>query len=371
MNFYPILEPSLGDEEIANVLECLRTGWISSQGEFIHRLERDFEAWFDGGHAVAVSSGTSALSLALAALEIGRDDEVLVPDFTFAASANAIVHAGATPVLTEIDPDTWTLDVTAAERLVNSRTKAIMPVHIYGQPVHLDECIDLAQRHGLMIIEDCAESLGSLYKGRKVGVDGDCSCFSFFANKVMTTGEGGMLYTRDQETAEQARILRDHGMRPGKRYWHDRAGFNFRMTNMQAAIGTAQLGRLASFRERRKKLFELYDCHLAGDSRLRLHPRNDWSENSYWLYTVTLLSADEEHRDRVGRILKDKGVDSRPGFYPMHVMPPYSGYARTPLPVSARIAATTLSLPTSTALEDDDISHIARMFKAALDEAGL
>lgn len=363
---FPVLEPDIGEQEVSNVLECVTSGWISSQGHFIGQFEQAFSDYLDGGHAIAVSNGTVALQLGLTALGIGQGDEVIVPNFTFGASINAIIHAGAMPVLADVEQDTWTIDLDELRRLITPRTRAIMPVHIYGQPARIDEITQVAKSNGLFVIEDCAEALGATYKNRRVGTDGDCTCFSFFANKIITTGEGGMAVFRDPLLADRARILRDHGMRPGKRYWHDYPGFNFRMTNMQAAIGVAQLGRIEKFLAGRKCVFETYDSVLRGHKDLSLRPKNNWSENSYWLYTLILNGYGEGVRDRLIIQLGRRGIDARPGFYPMHQMIPYGEFGRGTYPVSSYLAANAISLPSSPGLSSDEIHHIAEVFLAEL-----
>lgn len=363
---FPVMEPEIGEQEISNVLECVTTGWISSRGRFIGQFEKGFSDFLGGGHAIAVSNGTVALQLGLTVLGIGSGDEVLVPNFTFGASVNAIIHAGATPVLVDVDRDTWTIDLDEVRKSISPRTKAIMPVHVYGQPARIDEIAELARGHGLLVIEDCAEAVGALYKGRRVGLDGDCTCFSFFANKVITTGEGGMVVFKDAAAAARARILRDHGMTPGKRYWHEDVGFNFRMTNLQAAVGVAQLTRIDDFLARRKAVFEAYDRTLFGHRELAFLPKNGWSENSYWLYTLLLDGFGESARDQLIARLSRRGVDTRPGFYPMHVMEPYHEFARGAYPVSTFLAANSISLPSSPGLSDDEVRYIAGVFLAEL-----
>ena len=364
---FPVAQPEIGEQELSNLIECATTGWISSQGPYIVQFEKAFNEYLGGGHAVAVSNGTVALQLGLAALGIGRGDEVIVPDFTFGASVNAIIHSGATPVLVDVDRRTWTLDLDEIRSAITSRTKAILPVHIYGQPARMDEIREIAVANSLLIIEDCAEALGAEYKKRRVGLDGNCACFSFFANKLITTGEGGMVVFPHPEIAGRARALRDHGFMPTRRYWHEYSGFNFRMTNMQAAIGVAQMGRIEDLRARRKALFERYDRLLAGCRNLSFLPRNDWSENSYWLYTVLVNDIGEDARDRLIMHLSERGLDTRPGFYPMHVMKPYSEFGKGSFPVSTYLAANSISLPTSPGLSEYELRHIAHVF---LDELG-
>lgn len=357
-----VLEPDIGTQEISNVLECVASGWISSQGRFIPEFEKVFSQYLGGGHAIAVANGTVALQLGLSAMGVGYGDEVIVPNFTFGASINAIIHCGATPVLVDVDLETWTLDINELRKSITCHTKAIMPVHIYGQPARMDEIKDIALEYGILIIEDCAESLGAAYKGRRVGLDGDCSCFSFFANKTITTGEGGMVIFKDSKTAEKARILRDHGMNPKKRYWHEYAGFNFRMTNMQAAIGVAQMARIDVFLNRKKLIFQTYNRLLSHQCNISFLPNNNWSENSYWLYTIVLKDYGSSARDRLIVKLANRGIDARPGFYPMHEMNPYRRFGRGTYPVSNYLSANSISLPSSSGLSDREVEHIAGVF---------
>jgi perosamine synthetase len=359
---FMVLQPDIGEQEISNVLECVTSGWISSQGRFIGVFENAFSDYLGGGQALAVSNGTVALQLALTTLGIGRGDEVIVPDFTFGASVNAIIHAGATPVLADVERDTWTLAIDGLQKLITPRTKAIMPVHIYGQPARLDEIRELAAENGLYVIEDCAEALGATYKNRRIGLDGDCACFSFFANKSITTGEGGMVVFKDPEMAQKAKVLRDHGMSPQKRYWHDYAGFNFRMTNMQAAVGVAQIGRIDELLDRKKAIFEAYDSLMSRHKGLTLLPKNNWSENSYWLYTIVLTGYEAHVRDQLITKLAFRGIDARPGFYPMHQMEPYREFSQGTYPVSSYLSAHSLSLPSSFGLSNEEIAHICEIF---------
>ena len=359
---FPILQPDIGDEEINNLLECANTGWISSQGRFIKEFEVDFSGYLNGGHAVAVSSGTAALQLGMLALDIGANDEVIVPNFTFGASINAIIHVGAIPVLVDVDPETWTLSLKAIEAAINKNTKAIMPVHLYGQSAHIDEINKIAKNNNLHIVEDCAEALGGTYKKRLIGRDGDATCFSFFANKLITTGEGGMVVFKDKKTADKAKIMRDHGMSPQKKYWHEFAGVNFRMTNMQASIGVAQLKKINNFLLKRKNVFQRYDKNFKSNSQLLLLPKNSWSENSYWLYTLVVSEFTEKKRDKLLKALSDRGIDARPGFYPLHKMPPYQKYSNgSDYPISSFLGTSTINLPSSPGLTYDEIDHIAQI----------
>ena len=359
---FPILQPDIGDDEINNLLECANTGWISSQGRFIKAFEIGFSDYLNGGHAVAVSNGTAALQLGMLALGIGANDEVIVPNFTFGASINAIIHVGAIPVLVDVDPETWTLSLKAIEAAINKNTKAIMPVHLYGQSAHIDEINKIAKNNNLHIVEDCAEALGGTYKKRLIGRDGDATCFSFFANKLITTGEGGMVVFKDKKTADKAKIMRDHGMSPQKKYWHEFAGVNFRMTNMQASIGVAQLKKINNFLLKRKNVFQRYDKNFKSNSQLLLLPKNSWSENSYWLYTLVVSEFTEKKRDKLLKALSDRGIDARPGFYPLHKMPPYQKYSNgSDYPISSFLGTSTINLPSSPGLTFDEIDHIAQI----------
>ncbi len=359
---FSILQPVIGDEEINNLLECANTGWISSQGRFIKKFEDDFSSYLNGGHAVAVSSGTAALQLGMLALGIGANDEVIVPNFTFGASINAIIHVGAIPVLVDVDPETWTLSLKAIEAAINKNTKAIMPVHLYGQSAHIDEITKIAKNNNLHIVEDCAEALGGTYKKRLIGRDGDATCFSFFANKLITTGEGGMVVFKHKKTADKAKIMRDHGMSPQKKYWHEFAGVNFRMTNMQASIGVAQLKKINNFLLKRKIVFQRYDKNFKSNSQLLLLPKNSWSENSYWLYTLVVSEFTEKKRDKLLKALSDRGIDARPGFYPLHKMPPYQKYSNgSDYPISSFLGTSIINLPSSPGLTSDEIDHISQI----------
>ena len=355
----PISEPMIGSQEILNVNQCLRSGWVSSQGSFITEFEESFSQYLGGGFSVAVSNGTVALQLSLEALGIGAGDEVLVPNLTFAASINAVIHSGATPKLVDIDKVTWGMSLESISKAIGPNTKAIMPVHLYGQPVEIDLLYSFARENHLLIIEDCAESLGATYKNRLVGLEGDCSCFSFFANKVITTGEGGMICFKDRKIAEKAKILRDHGMSKVKKYWHELAGHNFRMTNIQAAIGVAQLARIEDFREAREKIFNMYDQFFHENERVITPQIHEWSTNSYWLYTILIKDISEVTRDEIIQKMMGLGIDVRPGFYPLHQMPTYVNYSTGEYPNSSEISQKAISLPTSIMLKETDVQFIA------------
>ncbi len=355
----PLVEPSLGGNELKYVSDCIRTNWISSQGSYVTRFEKDFSDYHGGLEAIAVSSGTTALHLALVALGIGPGDEVIVPNLTFGATANAVIHAGAVPVLTDVHPDDWTLDPEDVVRRLTPRTRAILPVHLYGVSARMDELDGIAKQHDLFLIEDCAESLGTRYRGRLSGTIGDASAFSFFANKTITTGEGGMILVKCQEVADRVRLLRDHGMCKDRRYWHEEPGYNYRITNMQSAIGCAQMERLDSFLAHRRHLGETYDKGLGELPGIRLQRFGPERTSSYWLYSVVLEEAFGMGRDELMRELLREGIESRPVFYPLDVQPAYRPYAQDPgRPVSTDIAHRGISLPTSNHMQVSEAERV-------------
>jgi perosamine synthetase len=360
----PVMEPSLGGNEFSYVLECLKTNWISSQGKFVTQFEETFRDYHGALYALAVSNGTVALHLALLSMGIGEGDEVIVPDLTFAASANAVIHAGASPVFVDIDEETWTLDPARVEEAITPKTKAIMPVHLYGHPCDMDALMKIAARHRLLIIEDAAEALGALYKKKLVGAIGDAGCFSFFGNKLITTGEGGMILFKKEEHFEKAKRLRDHGMDPQKRYWHTDVGYNYRLTNLQAAIGVAQMEQVDGVIEKKLALAQKYREALWDMPGLTLPPSKNWARNVYWLFTLLVDEAAGLKRDDLMRKLLQNGIETRPTFYPLHEMPPYQKYLRKHhYPVSERISRTGLSLPSAVTLSISEIEHISQAFK--------
>ena len=367
----PVMEPSLGGNELKYVSDCIASGWISSQGQYVRQFEEAFAKFHGLPSALTVANGTVALHLALVALGIGPGDEVIVPDLTFAASANVVIHCGATPVLADVLPETWTLDPADFERKITSRTKAVMPVHLYGHPCDMDPIMAVARKHGLYVVEDSAEALGARYRGHLTGTVGDVGCFSFFANKVITTGEGGMVIARDQELMRKMTILRDHGMEKSRRYWHLVPGFNYRMTNLQAAIGLAQMERLEHFLSRRDEIVARYDSQLGKLPGIVLPPRASWARNIHWLYSI-LINPEEAHIDRDGLSarLAGYGVETRAFFYPLHVQPPYLHKDAAAFPVTTDVSARGLSLPTANDIRDADVDRVCNAISDILRTAG-
>jgi perosamine synthetase len=345
----PVAEPFLGEEELRYVSECVLSGWVSSAGTFVRRFEELFAERCGVEHALAVSNGTAALHVALAALGIGPGDEVIVPALTFVATANAVVYTGATPVFADSEPVTWNVDPEAVAAAISPRTKAIVAVHLYGHPAEMDAI--LAAARGIPVVEDAAEAHGALYRGRPVGALGRVGTFSFYGNKIVTTGEGGMVVTDDAELAARVRLLRDHGMEPGRRYWHPVLGFNYRLTNLQAALGVAQLEKLDQILAAKRRITERYAAGLRGLPGLVLPPEEPWARNVHWLYSILV-----DDRDAVMDGLEAAGIESRPFFTPLHQQPLYASGER--LPVAEGLAERGLSLPSAVTLAPGEIDRV-------------
>jgi perosamine synthetase len=357
-----VAAPSLGERELEYVTECLLTGWISSAGKFVTRFEDCFAAFCGTRYAVATSSGTSALHLSLLALDIGPGDEVIVPSLTFIATANAVAYTGAHPVAVDSESRTWNMDPQRIEDAVTARTRAIIVVHLYGHPTDMDPVLDIARRHGLPVVEDAAEAHGATYKGRTVGSIGDVAAFSFYGNKIVTTGEGGMVATDRSDLAERVRLLRAHGMAPDRRYWHPVVGFNYRLTNLQAAVGVAQMERVDAILAAKRGIAAAYDEGLRGLPGLTLPPRATWAEPVFWLYSV-LVDPDEfgcAREDLMAR-LDSRGVETRPLFPPIHTQPIYR--TERALPVAERISRIGLSLPSAVGLGKSDITRVVETIR--------
>lgn len=368
----PVMEPSLGGNELKYVSDCIASNWISSQGEYVNRFERVFRDYVSVDFSVSTTSGTTALHLALMGLGVGPGDEVIVPDLTFGASANAVIHCGAKPVFADVNKTMWTLEPSAIEPKITERTKAIMPVHLYGHPCDMNPIKEIAARYSLFIVEDCAEALGAEYEGQKVGGLGDAGCFSFFANKVITTGEGGMVTTNNPALYEKMVSLRDHGMSKGKRYWHLYAGFNYRMTNLQAAVGLAQMERIEDFLKYRLKVVERYNQHLCEVKGICLPPAAEWAKNVYWLYSIVVdeLTSGVD-RDLIAARLGDRGIETRPFFYPLHGQPPYGGDTTNSYPVTEWLAPRGLSLPTANDIRLDEVDRVCAAIRQSVSDARL
>lgn len=355
----PVAEACLGEEELNNVVEAIKSGWISSKGKFIEEFEQNFSNYCNRKYGVATSNGTVALHLALKALGIGKGDEVIIPDLTFVAVANAVTYCNAKPIFVDSHPEYWCIDPEKLEEKIAKRTKAIIPVHLYGHPCDIDAIMGIAEDHNLYVVEDAAEAHGAEYKGKMVGSFGDISCFSFYGNKIITTGEGGMCLTNNEELVEKMRTLKNHGMSPERRYWHDVVGFNYRMTNLQAAVGVAQLKKLKEFIERKRKIAKWYEKELrdlAEKGLITLPPEMDWAKCVYWMYCILVEDDASISRDTLMKKLEEKGIETRPFFYPMHVLPIYKNYEK--FPIAEEIARKGINLPSSVYLADNNCQAV-------------
>lgn len=361
-NFIPVSVPSITQLEIDYVTDAVESGWVSSLGKYVDLFEEDFASFCQTKHAVSCANGTVAIQLALAAYGIGAGDEVLVPDLSFIATANAVVHCGAKPVFVDIDPETLCIDADSIKAHITEKTKAIMPVHLYGHPANMQAVNSIAREHGLVVIEDAAEAHGSSCQGLPVGGLGDCGTFSFYGNKNFTTGEGGMITTNDDQFAQRCRYLRDHAMDPKKRYWHTEPGFNYRLTNIQAALGCAQLSRAEEILSARKWIFSQYQSRLSGYPELRLNRCLPGYVNSYWITCIEVETLTGAARDQLMVEMKARGVDSRPYFYPMSDMP-YFEQADTP--VAHRLSMRGINLPTFVGITEEQIDRVSEVFLAA------
>ena len=363
-DFIPVNEPLLDGNEKKYLLECIETGWISSEGPFVKEFEQKFAERVGRMHGIAVTNGTAALDVAVEALDIGQGDEVIMPTFTIISCINQIVRNGAKPVLVDSDPVTWNMDVSQIEEKVTPCTKAIMIVHIYGLPVDVDPVLDIAERYGLKVIEDAAEMIGQTYRGKPCGNFGDISTFSFYPNKHVTTGEGGMILTDDDEIAETCRGLRNLCFQPKKRFVHERLGWNMRMTNMQAALGLAQLERLDEFVERKRRMGALYTELLKDIPSIQLPlVKTDYAENIYWVYGLLLDESTELEAETAMKRLAEKGVGTRPFFYPMHKQPVLRQmgiFESASMPVSEEMYKRGIYIPSGMKLNTDQIQNTSR-----------
>ena len=350
----PVYEPYLKGKELEYASDAIRSGWVSSIGEYIKKFEKDFSGYCGVKDGASCSNGTTALHLALKAFGVKEGDEVIVPNVTFIATANAVRYCNAKPVFVDID-ESWCIDPEKIREKITKKTRGIIPVHLYGMPADMDPIRELAGKHSLFVLEDCAEAHGARYRGKRVGSLGDASVFSFYGNKVITTGEGGMVLSGNKELIEEVKVLRDHGMNPKKRYWHDKIGYNYRMTNVQAAIGVAQLENIGKILSLKKKLVETYDSILRGNPKISLQPEIVGREKVCWIYTA-LINANSGKRDSVIEKLGEKSVDSRPFFYPINELPPHR--TRETFPKSKDISSRGISLPSSPSLTRGEIKEV-------------
>jgi perosamine synthetase len=367
----PVASPVLAGREKEYVADCMESGWISSSGKYVELFEAAFAEFCGVRHAVTCCNGTAALHLALAALGVGPGDEVIVPTLTFVATANAVTYCGARPVFVDSEPEAWNLDAAQVESKITPRTKGIVAVHLYGHPAEMDALRAVARRRGLFLLEDAAEAHGALYKGRRAGSLGDAAAFSFYGNKIIATGEGGMVVTDDDALAARVRLLRGQGMDSGRRYWFPVVGYNYRMMNLPAAIGLAQLERADWHIGRRREVAETYLRLLRGVPSLHWQAEDARARHAYWMFTVILGEGVALSRDALMARLLGLGVETRPVFYPLHQLPPYREAARgEEFPVADGLARRGLSLPTWAGLSAEDLSYVCECLRGCLSGGG-
>jgi perosamine synthetase len=365
----PVSDPRLDGNELRYVTQCIQSNWISSAGRFVREFEDTFAAAVGCRYGIACSNGTTSLHLALAALGVGPDDEVIIPTFTMIATANAVRYTGAMPVLVDAERETWNLDVARLAAAVTPRTRGILLIHTYGHPADMDPILDLADRRGLWILEDAAEAHGARYKGRPVGGLGRAGSFSFYANKIITTGEGGMVTSNDAELARLARRLRDHAFSDERHFWHKYLGFNYRMTNLQAAVGVAQTERLEEFVEIRRGNAARYTRLLSKIPGLTLPVERPWARNVYWMYGVVVEDAFGISRDELRQRLARRGIETRTFFIPIHLQPIYYAlYEGRRYPVSEELCRRGLYLPSGATLTEAEITYVCEMVRECREE---
>jgi len=362
----PVCEPFLGKKELEYVADCLRSNWISSKGKYIGEFEQKFADYCGCKYGVSTTSGTTALHLALASLEIGPGDEVIGPAFTMISTVFAIIYTGAKPVLVDSEPETWNIDVTKIEDKITKRTKAIMPVHIYGHPCDMEPIMKIAEKYNLWVIEDAAEAHGAEYKGKKVGGIGHIVCFSFYANKIITTGEGGMIVTNNELIAGKARSLKDLAFSSERRFLHTDLGFNYRMTNIQAAIGLAQFEKIDELVERRRNNAYLYNSVLRDVEGIKLPPEKEGTKNVYWMYSILIEDEFGISRDELMAKLLEKSIETRTMFLPMNQQPVFHKrglFERESYPVAEQLSRTGLYLPSGSGLKEGQVDYICSVIR--------
>ena len=361
-----VSEPSLAGNELAYVTECIETNWISSAGRFVCDFESAFAATAGCRYGIAASSGTAALHLVIAALGLGPGDEVIMPAFTMIATANTVAYTGATPVLVDAEPDTWNIDPLQIEACITPRTKAIVVVHTYGHPADMDAIMSIAARHGLAVVEDAAEAHGAKYRGRSVGGIGSAGAFSFYGNKIITTGEGGMVTTNDPDLAAVARRLRDHAFSAERHFWHEYRGFNYRMTNLQAAVGLAQTERRGELVAHRRRSREAYDAALRGVRGITLPVERAEVQNVFWMYAILVEPEFGCSRDALRIALAANGIETRTMFIPIHLQPIYyHAFAGRRFPVAESLCRRGMYLPSGPRVGHADIAYVASEIRAA------
>jgi perosamine synthetase len=365
-NIIPVSEPLIGDNVLPLVRECLDTGWLSSDGRFVREFERKWSSYCGTKYGVAVSSGTAALQISVASLKLERGSEIIIPSWTIISCAIAVLEAGCVPVLVDCDPETWCMNLDQVESKVSPKTRAVMPVHMFGHPVDMRRLAAVAKKHDLFIIEDAAEAHGAEVSGCRVGGLGDLGCFSFYANKIVTTGEGGMVVTNNLELADKLRSLRNLCFRSDRRFFHTEIGHNYRLTNLQAAIGVAQIDRIDAHIEKKRWIAACYRERLKSLNQIALPVEREWAKNVYWMFGLVLHSEVPFDAAEFARRLRERGVDTRPFFLGMHEQPVFRAmglFEREPYPVSEILARRGLYIPSGLTLTESQIDRVCDAIK--------
>jgi len=362
----PVCEPVIGKKEIEYVNDCLNTGWVSSSGKYLEEFEKKWAEYCGVKYGISVSNGTTALEVACGCINLNKEDEVIIPSFTIISCALAVIYNHAEPVLIDSDSEIFTLDVNQIEERINSKTKAIMVVHIYGHPCDMDPVLKIAKKYNLTIIEDAAEAHGAEYKGKKCGSLGDISCFSFYANKIITTGEGGMVLTNDAGYAEKARALRNLCFKKERRFFHEELGNNFRLTNLQAAIGLGQLERIGELVEKKRWIAATYNEKLKDVKGITIPVERSWAKNVYWMYGILIKDDIKMDAVKLAEELYKSGIETRPFFLGMHEQPVFHKmglFEGEKYPVSEKLARKGLYLPSGLSLTEKEIFYISVSLK--------
>ena len=353
----PVACPNISEKELQYVTDCVKSGWISSQGPYVKKLEETWSEYCGCKFGVACNSGGTALDLALVALGIGPGDEVIIPTLTMVACANSVYHLGAKPIFVDSEIETWNLDPVKVEAAITPRTRVIMLTHLYGHPCDMDSIMNLAELYDLKVIEDCAEAHGAKYKGQIVGSMGDVACFSFYANKIITTGDGGIVVTNNKEVAGEAQKLRDHYFTKGTHFWHKHPGYSYRMSGLQAAVGLAQIERIDELINIRRENATYYNSLLQDVKGITLPPSKEWAEPVFWMYSILL-----NNRDYVKAKLWEEKIETRTLFIPLHLQPPYQ-QPNQHFPIAMNLAKSGINLPSGAVLKRKEIEKVVQVVK--------
>lgn len=364
----PVNEPIVSNKAKKYVNDALNTGWISSAGQYIDRFEKEFAQYIGVKYATTVSNGTTALHVALEALGVKKGDEVIIPNLTIISCPAAVIYLGAKPVFVDVEENTGNIDPNLIEQAITRKTKVIMVVDLYGHPANFDQIKQLAKKYNLFIIEDAAEAHGAEYKGKKAGSLGDIATFSFYANKILTTGEGGMVVSNNKELIDRVKQTKNLSHKPGKRFFHDEIGFNYRLTNIQAALGVGHLEEIDKYIEKKIKIANFYSINLKHIEFLKLPSQEKYAKSVYWMYNIEILDNNKIDRDTFMKRLLDKGIDTRTYFYPLHSMPALSSYVKkkNKYPISEMLSKRGLYIPSGLAITQKQLEYVSKTISEVL-----